>query len=147
MDSDLNLSAKRIADSEDSRARLSGFGTTKQGRAIERQFHEQLADIITANRNAPAPRERSVWGALKGIKIDDLALRLLTAGITVCFAADLGADDDGQKNFRAIALWISRNLVSTRDRELALKVGVWGINRLLSSCRSLRRVTAFLSWS
>jgi hypothetical protein len=64
MDSDLNLSAKRIADSEDSRARLSGFGTTKQGRAIERQFHEQLADIITANRNAPAPRERSVWGAL-----------------------------------------------------------------------------------
>ena len=130
MDSDLNLSAKRIADSEDSRARLSGFGTTKQGRAIERQFHEQLADIITANRNAPAPRERSVWGALKGIKIDDLALRLLTAGITVCFAADLGADDDGQKNFRAIALWISRNLVSTRDRELAFKVGVWGINRL-----------------
>ena len=82
MDSDLNLSAKRIADSEDSRARLSGFGTTKQGRAIERQFHKQLADIITANRNAPAPRERSVWGALKGIKIDDLALRLLTAGIT-----------------------------------------------------------------
>src|SRR6478672_2505250 len=77
MDSDLNLSAKRIADSEDSRARLSGFGTTKQGRAIERQFHEQLADIITANRNAPAPRERSVWGALKGIKIDDPARRRL----------------------------------------------------------------------
>jgi DNA-directed RNA polymerase len=130
MDNDLNRSAARIADDEETRARRTGFGTTRQGRAIERQFHERLADILDANRNAPTPRERSIWGALKGIKIHDLALNLLTAGITVCFAADLGADDDGQKNFRDIALWISRNLGSTRDRELAFKVGVWGINRL-----------------
>jgi DNA-directed RNA polymerase len=69
---------------------------------------------------------------LRGIEIDELALRLLTAAISVCFARDLGADDDGKKNFRDIALWIARNLLSTRDRELALKIGVWGINRLLS---------------
>ena len=131
MDSDLNLSAERIADSEDSARSPERLRHDQAGPCNRATIPRQLADIITANRDAPAPRERSVWGALKGIKIDDLALRLLTAGITVCFAADLGADDDGQKNFRDIALWISRNLVSTRDRELALKVGVWGINRLV----------------
>ena len=57
-------------------------------------------------------------------------LRLLTAGITVCFDDGLGVDDDGEKNFRDIALWIARNLVAIRDRELALKLGTWGINRL-----------------
>ena len=128
--SELHRNAERIAAAEETRAHLTGFGTNKQGRAIERQFHDQLADIITANRGAHR-RERPVWGALKGIEIDDLALRLLTAGISVCFAGDLGVDDDGEKNFRDIALWIARNLVSIRDRELALKVGVWGINRLL----------------
>jgi hypothetical protein len=54
----------------------------------------------------------------------------LTAGITVCFADDLGIDDDGEKNFRDIALWIARNLVSIRNRELAFRVGVWGIEQL-----------------
>jgi hypothetical protein len=62
MDNDLNRSAERIADSEETRVRRTGFGTTKQGRAIERQFHEQLTDIIGANRKAPARRERAVWG-------------------------------------------------------------------------------------
>jgi hypothetical protein len=50
---------------------------------------------------------------LKDIKIDDLTLRLLTAGITVCHGNDLGVDDDDQKNFRDIALWIARNLFPT----------------------------------
>ncbi len=131
MDNDFDRSAERLARSEETRAHLTGFGTNKQGRAIERQFHDQLADIIAANRGTHR-RERPVWAALRGIEIDELALRLLTAAISVCFARDLGADDDGTKNFRDIALWIARNLLSTRDRELALKIGVWGINRLLS---------------
>ncbi len=131
MDNDFDHSAERLARSEETRAHLTGFGTNKQGRAIERQFHDQLADIIAANRGTHR-RERPVWAALRGIEIDELALRLLTAAISVCFARDLGADDDGKKNFRDIALWIARNLLSTRDRELALKIGVWGINRLLS---------------
>jgi hypothetical protein len=46
----------------------------------------------------------------------------LTAGITACA--------EREKTFLDIALWIARNLVSIRDRELALKIGVWGINRL-----------------
>ena len=126
MDNDLNRSAERIADSEETRARSSGFGTIKQGRAIERQFREQLTDVIMANRKAPARRERAVWAALRGIEIADLTLRLLTAGVTV--AAGLGVDDDGDKNFRDIALWISRNLISSRNRGLAFQVGVWGID-------------------
>jgi DNA-directed RNA polymerase, mitochondrial len=130
MDNDLNRSAERIADSEETRARSSGFGTTKQGRAIERQFREQLTDVIMANRKAPARRERAVWAALRGIEIADLTLRLLTAGVTV--AAGLGVDDDGDKNFRDIALWISRNLISSRNRGLAFQVGVWGIDQLCS---------------
>ncbi len=127
--SELHRNAERIAAAEEARAKLTGFGTNKQGRAIERQFHDQLVDIITANRGA-SRRERPVWGALRGIEIDDLALRLLTAGISLSADDNLGVDDDGKKNFRDIALWIARNLVSIRDRKLALKVGVWGINQL-----------------
>ena len=129
MDNDLDRSVERLARSEETRTRLTGFGTTKQGQAIERQLHDQLADIIVANRGSHR-RERPVWGALKDIKTGDLALRLLTAGITVSYASDLGVDDEGEKNFREIALWIARNLVAVRDRQLALKVGTWGINRL-----------------
>jgi hypothetical protein len=83
-----------------------------------------------ANRKAPARRERAAWAALRGIEIADLTLRLLTAGVTV--AAGLGVDDDGDKNFRDIALWISRNLISSRNRGLAFQVGVWGIDQLCS---------------
>src|SRR6516164_6016669 len=129
MDSDFDRSAERLARSEETRARLTGFGTGKQGQAIEREYHDQLTDISAANRGVYR-RERPVWAALRGIKIDDLVLRLLTAGITVCFDDGLGVDDDGEKNFRNIALWIARNLVAVPDRELALKVGTWGINRL-----------------
>ena len=129
MDDDFDRSAERLLRSEETRARLTGFGTGKQGRAIERQYHDQLSEIIAANRGVHR-RERPVWAALKGIKIDDLVLRLLTAGITVCYDVGLGVGNDGEKNFRDIALWIARHLVAVRDRKLALKVGTWGINRL-----------------
>jgi hypothetical protein len=56
----------------------------------------------------------------------------LVAGISACYASDLGIDSEGQKNCRDIALWIARNLAPVRDRKLAAKVGAWGINRLLA---------------
>ena len=59
MDNDLDRSAERLARSEETRARLTGFGTTKQGRAIERQFHDQLADIIAATVGPIAERGQS----------------------------------------------------------------------------------------
>jgi hypothetical protein len=62
MDNDFDRSAEHLARSEEARAHLTGFGTNKQGRAIERQFHDQLADIITANRGDPSPREASLGG-------------------------------------------------------------------------------------
>jgi DNA-directed RNA polymerase, mitochondrial len=132
METDRHRTIERLAEDEATRASLTGFGTTKQGQAIARQYREQLAKAIKANRNAPAPRERAVWGALKGIKVDDLAIRLLVAGITVSYADDLGVDSEGNKSPREIALWIARNLTPIRARELAAKVGAWGVNRLLS---------------
>ena len=130
MNNDFARSLERVAHTEDQRAKLGGFGTTRQGQALVRQYWEQLADIIAINRAAPAIRERLVWKALKGIKDDDLAVRLLIAGVSVSYAPGLGCDDDGQKNFRNIALWIGRNL--GQKGELGFRVGAWGVDMLLS---------------
>jgi DNA-directed RNA polymerase len=132
MHTDLDRSLERLTGSEETRAKLTGFGTTKQGQALTRQHREQLADEIASNRAHPAIRERPVWKAIRGSRDAVLAPRLLVAGITVCAADDLGTDSDGQKNFLNQALWIGRNLGVVRDRDLAVKVGTWGINRLLS---------------
>ena len=59
-----------------------------------------------------------------------LALRLLVAGISVCANDSLGADRDGEKNFRDIALWIGRNL--GQRGKTAVEVGGWGVDMLLS---------------
>jgi DNA-directed RNA polymerase len=130
MDNDFDRSLDRLVRGEETRARLTGFGTSKQGQAIGQRYRAQLADIIAANRAHPATRERQVWRALGSIKTDDLAIRLLVAGISVAYAADLGVDADGRKNFRETAFWIARNLVSVGDCELATRIGTWGINQL-----------------
>ena len=133
METDRNRTIERLAKGEATRARVTGFGTTKQGQAIARLYRKQLAKAIKANSDAPALRERVVWGALKGIKVDDLAIRLhswpaspfptlMTSALT----------SEGNKSPREIALWIARNLTLIRDRELAAKIGAWGVNRLLS---------------
>ena len=124
MKDDYDRSVERVARSEDQLARLTGFGTTKQGRTLARQYCPQLADNIGTNRGSRAVRK-----ALRGIKDEDLAFRLLVAGVSVCYAKNLGVDSDGQKNFRDIALWIGRNL--GQRGKLGLEVGAWGINRLL----------------
>jgi len=97
----------------------AGFGTTKQGQALARQYCPQLAESIKANRALGRPKP--VWKALRGIGDEDLALRLLIAGVSVCYAPNLGVDSEGQKNFRDIALWIGRNL--GHRGELGFKVG------------------------
>lgn len=123
---DFSRSVHRVLHSEDHRAQTTGFGTTKQGLALARQYREQLADKIAADR-ADA-RDKVVWRALKDIDVDTLALRLLVAGITA--SGDLGADENGERNFRDTALWIGRNL--GQHREIGLKVGAWGTNMLLA---------------
>ena len=128
---DFDRSLQRILDSEEARALLTGFGTTKQGQVIVREYLPSLAEIIRANRASPDIRERAVWRPLKGISIEDIAARLLIAGISACWDDTLGADDEGHKTYLNQALWIADNLVYIRDRELAANVGIWGINRLL----------------
>jgi hypothetical protein len=146
---ELDRSLDRLLRSEEHRTRTTGFGTTKQGQALARQYREQLAGRIAADRGVRLSknegplademhrwlarhklrkprRDREMWRALKGINDDTLAIRLLVAGISVAEGGDLGTDDDGKKNLRDQALWIGRCQQSVPG----LKVGAWGINML-----------------
>jgi hypothetical protein len=100
-----------------------------QGRALTREYQSQLAHRIGIAR-VTTRRDKVLWRALKGIDDETLALRLLTAGISVCGSDDLGIDKDGEKNFRDIALWIGRNL--GHRGKIGCKVGAWGIDLLLT---------------
>jgi hypothetical protein len=143
MNTDLDRSIERAWKAEEFRAKSTGWGTTKQGQAVARQYQEQLADLIDAER--AFGRDRAVWKALNDVPAavngrvlkafrrtdDDLARDLLAAGISVCCDQGLGADRDGVKTYRDIALWIGRNCCSSRDVEIRFRVGVWGIKRLI----------------
>src|SRR5262249_11616935 len=150
MHDDLDHTADRLLDNEAYRARTSGFGTTKQGQYLARQYRALLAHNIAVERGrtrhppdgqlaeqlskwlkvCPSTRDKAVSRAINDLDDEELALRLLVGGISVSEANKLGADDDGVKNFRATAEWIGRNLGQQRG-ELCIKVGAWGINRLL----------------
>src|SRR5262245_35099350 len=88
---------------------------------------EQLSKWLKVS---PSTRNVDVLRAIKDLDDEELAFRLLVAGISVSEANNRGADDDGVKNFRATAEWIGRNLGQQRG-ELCVKVGAWGINRLI----------------
>jgi DNA-directed RNA polymerase len=124
---DFDRSLDRVARNEEARARASGFGTTRQGQAMARQYLQPLAASIAAER--AHGRDKDVWRALKGIKTDDLALRLLIAGITVCWDDGLGINADGEKTFRDVCLFIGRDL-GQRTTEAAFRVGAWGARKL-----------------
>ena len=126
MNNDFNRSVDRVARNEERRAHLLGFGMTKQGQALARQYVQQITAAVSAGR--ASGRSKPVWKALRRIDDEELALRLLLAGITACADDELGADDEGQKNFRDQALWIGRNF-GLRG-ETAFKVGAWGIDVL-----------------
>jgi len=128
---DIDHSLERLLLSEEHRTRTTGFGTTRQGQALARQYRKQLADKIAADRTYGRQRhKKDVWRALKGMDDEVLAIRLLVAGVSVSEDGKLGTDDDGQKNVRDQARFIGRNL--GQQRELGFLVGVWGINMLLS---------------
>jgi DNA-directed RNA polymerase len=113
-------SIKRVVDNEERRADITGFGSTRQGRALIRRYQKQLAETINADR----VRRGVIWMAMDGLKDDDdLAICLLFAGLSAC------ARNDGQ-TFRDTALCIGGSL--GQRGKLALKVGVWGIQMLLT---------------
>jgi hypothetical protein len=126
-DDDIDRSFDRLNRAEESRALITGYGTTKQGQSLARHCRPQLAVRIGADR--AIARDKAVWRALKDIDDEEIALRLLVAGITVCGSDSLGTDEEGDKNFRDIALWIGQQFGC--GRELGLKVGAWGVNMLL----------------
>jgi hypothetical protein len=106
---DLDHTAERLWRSEEIRARLAGFGTTKQGQALARKYRGQLAKKVG----------------------DDVALALLVAGISVCASDTLGTDKKtGEKNFRDIALWIGLQLGYRGVK--GLRKGAWGIKQLIA---------------
>jgi DNA-directed RNA polymerase len=155
---DFERSRERLLDAEDHRSEATGFGTTKQGQALAREYREQLAERIAADLGrgvvsgdraawADVPklrkplmsksrahvRDKAVVRALKDIDAETISLRLLIAGVSVSENGNLGVDDDGEKNFREQARWIGGNLIGTQHhRKLNFKVGAWGIDKLIS---------------
>jgi hypothetical protein len=125
---DIERSFDRLNRNEEFRSRATGYGTTRPGQALTRKYQPELTASIRADRSRP--RGWKPWRALKDIDDETLALRLLVAGISVCGSDTLGADKDGEKNLRDIALWIGRQFGC--EREIGLKVGAWGINMLLT---------------
>jgi hypothetical protein len=65
MKTDFDRSLDRVVRSEEQRAKLTGFGTTKQGQALARQYIQQLADSIRSKRATGRPKP--VWKALHAI--------------------------------------------------------------------------------
>jgi DNA-directed RNA polymerase, mitochondrial len=132
---DIDRSTERLLNSEKYRTRATSFATTKQAQALRRKYQGQLAELIAADR-VNKRKDKDVYGALKDIDNNELALRLMVAGINVSEHDDFGTDDDGQKNLRDQILWIGRDLCQhlppkKSTRELRFKVGRWGIRRLL----------------
>jgi len=131
-DLDIGRSFDRLNRSEEYKARTLGRGLNKQGQALTRKYLRQLSDVIAADR-AASRRDRSLWLVLKDIDHEELALRLLIAGISATDAR-VGVDDNGDKDFLHQCLWIGCNLLDGRrhKRELQFKLGAWGAEMLLT---------------
>jgi hypothetical protein len=105
---DFDRSYKRVTDAEDLRRDEGGFGDTKQAHALVRVYLPQLAEAIAADRTSRY-RNLDVWRALRG-KTEDLAARLLWAGITAA-VDDVTHDPDSPGNtLQGQAIFIAHNL-------------------------------------
>src|SRR6516165_2999085 len=129
MQHDLDRSLERLNRAEEYKRTVLGYGFTKQGQALRREYEVQLAGRISDAR-VTKRRDRVLWRALKGIDDETLARRLLTAGISVCGSDNLGVNKDGEKNVRDIALWIGRNL--SHGGKIGFKSGAWGVDLLVT---------------
>ena len=125
MKDDFEHSRGRWYDQEELRAKLTGWGTNRQGHAIRRKYREQLAQVLAADRRRP--RNREIWAALKDVDPDVM----LANGITAAAGEGIGTDDDGIKNFRDQAIWLGQHSGLKRpQRDLEYKIGAWAINML-----------------
>jgi hypothetical protein len=137
MSADLDKSVERLVAAEGRTAYSVGHSLTRQGQALTAKYLPALIRLIEAEKAG----RRSDWAilqSLKPIKNDDLARRLLVAGINVAAAKDLGADrETGQKTYRDIALWMGRQF--GERGEVGFKLGAWATDLLsqLEGCFSL----------
>jgi DNA-directed RNA polymerase len=142
MNDDWDRSFDRVHRTEQARWDNLGFSFTRQGQALTRKYYPVLA-----NRIADGLRDKEIRAALRKFDKDldntRLAVQLLVAGVNICASDNLGIHDgkktyddlgihDGKKTYRDIAISMGGFFGVTRDRELALKIGGWGINMLLS---------------
>jgi hypothetical protein len=126
---DFDRSYKRLTDAEDLRRDQGGFGDTKQGHALLRVYLPQLAETIDQDRTSRY-RDMDVWRSLRG-KTDNLAARLLWAGITAAVDDVTHDPDDAGNTLQGQAIFIAHNLGCHRQ-DLGPKVGLWGIKILES---------------
>jgi hypothetical protein len=127
--SDLEYSVERLLKSEKQLAEDGAFGLTKQGKALRRKCMAELkADIAGERKRAD---DKDVWRALKGLDDETIATRLLVNGISLADSKDLGVDrKTGVKVYRECATWLGRCFNCSGVE--GLRVGTWGINRLVS---------------
>ena len=136
MNDDWGRSYERQRRIDESRGNKLGLAFSKRGEALTQKYYPQLANRIAAGRGVP--RDKEVYRALRKFDKDldntNLAIQLLVAGIHVCDSNQLGINrKTGEKTFLKIAIVIGRSFgVREDDDELALKVGAWGINMLLT---------------
>jgi DNA-directed RNA polymerase len=139
--SDIDNTLERRLKAEYFKADNLGFGCSAQGLALAKRYRAQLAQIITADRAGPPKPlpgweslqkrwrpDRELWRALKDLDADDIAWRLLMAGVSVCYNERLGIDDNDIKNHRDIAIVIGACL--GRRGRIGLRLGAWGIDML-----------------
>jgi hypothetical protein len=123
MNDDWDRSFDRVHQTDQARWDNLGFSFTRGGQALTRKYYPTLA-----NRIADGLRDKEIRAALRKFdrNLDNtrLAVQLLVAGVNIC-AGD-------PQTYRDIALSIGGFFGETRDGELALKIGGWGINMLLS---------------
>jgi DNA-directed RNA polymerase, mitochondrial len=128
MSADLDKSVERLVDAEGRTAYSVGHSLTRQGQALTAKYLPVLIGLIEAER-ARRRSDWAIWPSLKPIKNEDLARRLLVAGINVAAAKDLGADrETGQKTYRDIALWMGRQF--GERGEIGFKLGAWAVDLL-----------------
>ena len=98
------------------------------------------AKMRDALKSLKPHRDKAMWLALMvdhddddlpTIDEDTLAMALLVAGISVAEPNDLGTErDTGNKTFRDQALHIGHSIGPRCGRELALRIGAWGLEML-----------------
>src|SRR5262249_20557357 len=104
MDWDYRRSVERVAKSEIYRGR-SGFGFTGQASVVVNRYLADLSEWVDTSL-ADKRRSRDVRRAVRGLGNEEIARRLLLAGISVAMGKRFGVDEDDNKTLRDTEVWI-----------------------------------------